>query len=147
MQRQKRSYDWDGLKNEYLAGNWPTLNQFRAYKEIDKPTFYNAVDVDDWYAAKQRIIDRTLSKLETAKSNELVKQWSDYGKIWDALKKETIAVIKQTLSPDGKTIQDPLTPGDIDRLSSSIDRIFKNERLHYGQTTEEIGSKSLLMQL
>ena len=126
-------HDWNKMKMEWLESDL-TINKFRETKEINNGYFYTNIDVDDWYKAKHELDKKTLNKLTNKLSTEIANKYSDYNKLWKAVKIQAASIIKKTQKKDG-TIS-PMSTYDLNNLSRVIETALRSERLIQGDSTE-----------
>ena len=128
-------HDWVALKSEWLQTNL-SLNKFREQKGITSALFYKTIDTDKWYADRARIDSKAMQKLEDKLVSVKVKKWSEYSKLWGAVKSQAASILNKTRNPDG-TIT-PLDTVALRNLTASIETALKCERLIEGESTENV---------
>lgn len=91
-----------------------------------------------WNVEKEAMKERAYEKAQEEIGNKLANQYSDYLRLWNGVKSQAAAILKEAVDKDGNVSAMP--PTMLRALASSIEIALKGERLIAGDSTEKIES-------
>lgn len=136
--KPRGKHDWDALFVEWVQAD-TSLSQFQLAKKIARQHFYRMTQARNWLSRRDDIKSRAMKAAEKSVVREMAQEWKEQEKLWRAVEIQAAAILKRTLTPDGKLL-DPLSPANLATLTVALERALKARKLLAGEATENIAA-------
>lgn len=140
-----RKHDWAAHKAEFILGH-ETLAAFSVRKDISYHMVYDHAADEGWLEARQEVVERAMEKVKTAAVGTRVGEWDKYLSLMDAVAAHAAHLLRKGVGPDGR-ITMSLEAVELSALTSAIDKAVKVKRLIMGESTENIATRNLHMDM
>lgn len=133
--KRQSKIDWPSLKAQYMASNLKLMEFYDTIEpKLHKRYFY--LRTMGWNVEKEAMKQKAFEVAQEKIGEKLAEKYSDYLRLWNGVKDQAAAILKDSIDAEGKIIA--LEPLKLKALASSIEIALKGERLISGESTEKI---------
>lgn len=139
-----KRHDWDALKAEFICG-FESLAAFAARKGITSYMVYAKADDAGWVQARQEVKEKAMDEAKSHAVTVVAERWKKQLSLWEAVEAHAAQLLRKGVQ-DGKIVM-PMEPGELAQLTSALDRALKSQRLIWGESTENVVTKNLHVEM
>lgn len=133
--KRQSKIDWPSLKAKYMASDLKLMDFYATIEpKLHQRYFY--LRTMGWNVEKEAMKQKAFEVAQEKIGEKLVEKYSDYLRLWNGVKDQAAAILKESIDAEGKIIA--LEPLKLKALASSIEIALKGERLISGESTEKI---------
>lgn len=139
--KPRRIIDWFEVKRDFISGTDTLTNVLNKHNIIfSGPNVQN--HTRGWVEERKALHNKILEKIKSKFVTHNVKKWDKQIKLW--LKVESVAKDLLEKKVDDKS---DISAKDLANISIAIERALKGQRLIAGESTENLETKSMHLQI